>query len=328
VSVVVPVLDEAPYLDEMVQRLRDQTMGDFEAIFADGGSRDGTRARLGELARADPRLRWVDNPRRLQSAGLNLAAAEVRAPYLVRLDARSFVEPDYLERVLEVLERTGADVVGGRMVARAGASLVERGIALANQAAWGAGPARFHRGGGAGPAETVYLGAFRTETVARLNGWAEDVGVNEDYELNHRIRRAGGTVWFDPALTVSYQPRRSLGSLARQYFRYGRSKAAVAVRHPSSLRPRQCLPALGIPGVVAATVAWGPVGPAGLLALHAAVLAAAASRAGASGGTVAGMGALAAMVMHWCWSAGFWYGMVRPFPPAAGQPARTVTAAG
>lgn len=319
VSVIVPVLDESGSIDEVLDRLRAQTVHDFEAVFADGGSTDGTRERILEASRLDPRIRVVDNPRMLQSAGLNAALRAARADYVVRLDGHCFIPHDYLEQTLDVLRCTGADGVGGRMVPRPAASLCARAIALANAAPWGAGPARFHGGGTAGPVDTVYLGSFIRSRIVELGGWAEDVGVNEDYELNHRIRATGGTVWFDPRLQVGYRPRSTVRSLIRQYFRYGRSKATVSRRHPRSVRPRQVLPALGVP-VLLGSLAWGWTIALPFLLVHLALVSAAGLASAWRDGPARRVGLVAgwaAFSMHWAWSVGFWFGMVRPFPSAA-----------
>ncbi len=315
VSVVLPIYNEAADIEASLERIATQTYADFEVLLADGGSNDGTLDLLADWVEKDNRFRVVDNPRKLQSAGLNTALEACQGEYLVRLDGHSFVEPDYVQRCVELLDATGAAVVGGRMIAQPVDSTVGRGIALANQSSWGAGPARFHAGATSGPAETVYLGAFRTEVVRALGGWAEDVGVNEDYELNHRIGAAGHTVWLEADLGVGYRPRSSFKKLAIQYFRYGRSKAATMKRHPDSIKPRQVVPSFLAPIGVAVII--GRLRPLSLLSVgsHFAFVAVGAARSDAPL-EVRGAGAVAALLMHWCWSAGFWFGLVRPFPQA------------
>jgi glycosyltransferase involved in cell wall biosynthesis len=317
VLVAVPCLDEAAAIGECLQRVRAQTWTNLEVVVADGGSTDGTREIVEQHAADDPRIRLVDNPRRLQSAGLNEAlAASPAAAVVVRLDARSFVEPDYVARCLGLLRTTGSAVVGGRMAPRLATATLGRGIALANVAPWGAGPARFHRTGVAGPAETVYLGVFDRSWLDQAGGWAEDVGVNEDYELNHRIRSIGGQVWLDPSLEVGYQPRTTVRSLAKQYFRYGRSKATVMRRHPSSIRLRQVLPATLLP-IGLASLAPGRLGKGARLAVVAYALALAGlSLRGPGRPAERAASGLAAIVMHWSWAAGTWFGALRPFAPA------------
>ena len=311
------MLDEEDSIGEALDRLLSQTCTDVEIVVADGGSSDRTREIVRARADAEGRILLIDNPRRLQSAGLNRALAIARSTVLVRLDGHSFVGPDYLARCADLLERTGAAVVGGRMVARPGAGPTAAAIALATGTWWAAGPARFHRTGVAGDADTVYLGAFRREAVEDVGGWAEDVGVNEDFDLNYRIRRAGGRVHYEPDLEVGYRPRASFQALAKQYWRYGRSKATMARRHPASLRARQAAPAaLGLLGIAA--LLPGPTGrrARSLVVAHAAALALlASSRAGEPAAVRARLGG-AALVMHWAWAVGFWSGVVRPFPPA------------
>jgi glycosyltransferase involved in cell wall biosynthesis len=317
VLIAIPCLDEAAAIGECLDRVRAQTWRDLEVVVADGGSTDGTRDIVLRHAAADPRIRLVDNPRRLQSAGLNEAlAAAPAATTVVRLDARSFVDEGYVARCVELLRTTGSAVVGGRMAPRGTETTMGRGIARANVAPWGAGPARFHRAGEAGPAETVYLGAFERTWIDRAGGWAEDVGVNEDYELNHRIRAHGGQVWLDPDLEVGYQPRTSLRALAKQYFRYGRSKATVMRRHPRSIRLRQVLPTALVPLALVAA-APGTAGRMGRMGL-AAHLVAVAVLAGRGPGPAEerAVSGVAAVVMHWSWAAGAWFGSVRPFAAA------------
>jgi hypothetical protein len=82
-------------------------------------------------------------------------------------------------------------------------------------------------------------------------GWFDETLTrNQDYELNIRIRSAGGIVYFDPDLVVDYQPRASLAALWRQYFDYGTWKRQVVSKHPASLRLRQLAPPLLIVGLV------------------------------------------------------------------------------
>lgn len=317
-SVVIPVLNEEESIESCLERVLGQTVAEIEVIVADGGSTDGTRELVLAQAAGDHRVRLVDNPRRLQSAGLNEALAASSGPFVIRLDGHSFVKPAYVERCLELLSSSGAAAVGGRMVPLPGGGAIESGIALAMARSWGAGPAKFHHAGPAGDVDTVYLGAYRRAVLDEVGGWAEDVGVNEDYELNNRIRGAGHRIHYDPTLEVAYQPRSTFRSLARQYTRYGRSKATMLRRHPESLRARQAVPAGLAPfGVMALT--GGRPGRASRLAVGAHLL-------GVTGAACLEVehpvperlaAAAAAVTMHWSWSVGFWYGVARPFPAAS-----------
>lgn len=325
VSIVIPVYNEAAAIGECLERVLSQTVSASQVIVADGGSTDDTVEIVRMFAASHHALVLIPNEARIQAAGLNEALKRATGDVLVRVDARSFLAPDYVERCLAALDEHGADVAGGRMMARPAPGLAPRAIALANGAWWGAGPAQFHHSSRSGFVDTVYLGAFRRERVEEVDGWSEVVGVNEDAELNHRIRARGGRIWYDAAIAVAYEPRTTLSTVRRQYGRYGWSRAATAKRHPRSVRLRQVVPAALPPLLLAATLARGPTATAarGALIGHVAVvLAGASSRRGETLG-VRAVAAIAAATMHWSWAFGFWRGLTGlRCPGGATVPAR------
>lgn len=200
-----------------------------------------------------PRVRIVDNPEGSTPFGLNLALEASEGEVVVRCDAHSRLPAGYVRRALEVLEATGAVNVGGRQVPR-GVTVFERAVAAAMASPFGAGDARYRIGGEPGSVDTVYLGVFQRAALESVGGFDETLLRNQDYELNWRLRRAGGVVWFDPGLAVDYRPRDSVGKLWRQYFAYGRWKWVVVRRHPESLRWRQVAAPLLVTGLAASAL--------------------------------------------------------------------------
>ena len=237
VSIVACVLNEERHIAEAVGHALDQDHpGPVELVIALGPSRDRTDALVADMARADPRVRSVPNPSPTGAtpAGLNAAIAASRYPVIVRIDGHALLPPDYVRVAVETLRRTGADVVGGIMAAE-GHTAFERAVARAMTSRLGVGSASFHTGGEEGPALTVYLGAFRRSALHRVGGYDEAFLRAQDWEMNLRIRRTGGLVWFTPAMRVSYRPRSSIRGLARQYYHYGRWRRVVMRRHPGTM---------------------------------------------------------------------------------------------
>ena len=334
VSVLVPVRDEPEALPEALRVIAAQDYaGPIEVVVADASA---TAATARAARAALPSVRLVPNPGRSAAAGMNAALAASSLPVVARCDARCLLPPDYLRRAVATLACTGAVNVGGRL-APAGRSPFERAVALAMASRLGSGGARHRRGGRCGPADSVPLGVFRRDVLEAVGGFDATLGRNEDYELNWRLRRAGGAVWFDPALTVGYRPRPGPGALVRQYFDYGRWKRTVLVRHPRSVRARQlAAPALvlGLAGsalAAAAALAGWPADPAlrhGLLAaapvLPGAWLAALALE---SAGTAVRLRRAAALsmalpvaLMHLAWGVGFLAPVpARPETPGNGR---------
>lgn len=298
VSIVMPVLNEAKMLDGCLETLERQTYEALEEIvIADGGSHDATR----QVAARFKKVRVVDNPRGTRPSGLNAAIAEAGGDVLVRVDARTRLSPDYVQRCVMALESSRAAIVGGPM-AYLCETARERGIAAAMTSRLGAGPAEFRRRGGeARYVDTVYLGAFRRKTIEDLGGY-DEWGGNEDAELAFRAQSAGG-VYLDPTIVSYYVVREGLGALARQFYRYGRNRARTVRKHPTSLSPRQ----LAVPALFGGLLS--PWRKQVALAYGAGVLSRGALEAVGDPAAAASF-VVALPVMHASWGAGFVRGMV------------------
>lgn len=231
-SVVIPCRDEAADIEACLDRVAEQDVGAgrLEVILADGRSEDETVSVAVRAAARHGfgRFEVVDNPQRRTAAGLHRALAEVSTDYVIRVDARSRIGPEHVRRATTILaDHPEVGVVGGAQVPiDRGAGTMSAGIARALSNRYTTGLSRYRRTQRSGPADTVWMGAFRTADLRALGGWDPDYGVNEDYELNSRFRAAGRTVWFDGELQAGYLPRGDLRSLAKQYFSFGRSKGA------------------------------------------------------------------------------------------------------
>src|SRR3954451_16388671 len=82
VTVAVPVLNEQEHLGACLDSIAARRFaGEIEILVADGGSSDATRS----IAAAYPGVRLLDNPRRVQAAGLNVAIAAARGDIFVRV---------------------------------------------------------------------------------------------------------------------------------------------------------------------------------------------------------------------------------------------------
>lgn len=306
VSVIMPVLNEERHLRGAVEAILAQEYGgEMEVVIALGPSADRTDEIAAELVAEDPRVHTVPNPTGRTPAALNAAIKASRHPIVVRVDGHGMLSPDYIATAVRLLEETGAQNVGGIMHAE-GENAWEHAVAAAMTSKVGVGNAAFHTGGQAGPAETVYLGVFRRSALEQQGGYNEEFIRAQDWELNFRIREAGGLIWFSPELRVSYRPRPNVRALARQYKDYGRWRHVVARYHQGSINLRYLAPPAAVCAIAAGIVVgaaltpWALVVPGGYLA------------AIAAGSLPAGKGlplaarlripvALATMHMSWGW---------------------------
>jgi succinoglycan biosynthesis protein ExoA len=265
VSVIMPVRNEERNLAESVSHVLSQSYpGELEVVLSVGPSSDKTAKIARELAARDPRVRVVANPSGQIPSALNAAVRASRHPVIVRVDARSRLPAGYLATAVRALHQTGAVNVGGVMAAE-GITPFQQAVAWAMTSPAGVGSARFHTGGSAGPSESVYLGTFRREAIEGVGGYDEQYLRGEDWEMNHRIRAAGGLIWFQPELRVTYRPRTNVRALASQYFLYGRWRRAVARQHAGTITLRYLAPPAALIVLVIGTLA-GLAGVASLAA--------------------------------------------------------------
>jgi glycosyltransferase involved in cell wall biosynthesis len=248
ISVILPVLNEEPHLAESVTAILSQDYsGDFEVILALGPSTDRTDVVAKDMAARDSRIKLVRNPNGKTAAGLNLAIASSKNPVIVRVDGHAKIPKNYLSLAVSILRESGAVNVGGVMAAE-GVTKFEIAVSRAMRSPLGVGASRFHTGGVAGEVDTVYLGAFRREAINAVGGFDERYTRAQDWELNHRLRKNGGKIYFDPRLQVTYRPRPNLGKLAKQYFQYGRWRRVVSRSHSGTVNLRYLAPPFTIIG--------------------------------------------------------------------------------
>ncbi len=258
VTAVMPARNEELTISAAIGSLLNQDYeGSLDVVVAVAPSTDRTMEIAADLAKTTGRITVVENPAGATPAGLNTAIAAATGEMIVRCDAHAEIPDGYVTSAVELLQTTGAVNVGGVQNA-IGDGPMQRAIAAAMSNPFGVGDARFHMGGAAGFVDTVYLGVFRRDALEAVGGFDESLIRNQDYELNYRLREAGGGVYFDPSLKVNYQPRASIGGLWKQYFGYGQWKRVVIRRHPRSARWRQLVaPAfivgLGLSGLAGAT---------------------------------------------------------------------------
>ena len=247
VSIIIPCYNEQATIQLLLDALRAQTypLDKIEVVIADGNSTDGTRAAITAWQAAHPELavNVIINPIRSIPAALNAAIGASRGEIIVRLDAHSKPNPEYVERSVRALKEGRGRNVGGVWQIRPGRDhWMARGIAAAAGHPIGVGDARYRFTDKVAYVDTVPFGAFERGLVDEIGPFDETLLTNEDYEFNARVHQSGGKVWLDPQIRSDYYARGDLPALARQYWRYGYWKRQMLRRYPETLRWRQALP--------------------------------------------------------------------------------------
>jgi succinoglycan biosynthesis protein ExoA len=307
-TIVVPALNEERYIASCLHSLIKQIDSSrTEIIVVDGGSNDSTLRIVADMSVRYPIIRLLHNPKRIQSAAMNLGvtAASPRSALVMRADAHAEYPPGFVAMCLDDLKESGATSVVVPMIA-VGRSCLQRAIAAAQNSWIGNGGSPHRSGKQSGFVAHGHHALFDRRFFQELGGYDESFTHNEDAEYDRRSRTAGGMIWMS-ANPVWYFPRETIRGLARQYYRHGRGRARTLAIH--NLRPaaRQLLPP-AILVINLAALLFSFARP-GLLLIPLSYVAACCSigiwKAIRLREFCAAAAGLAAIVMHTSWGAGF-----------------------
>lgn len=301
-------------LDSILGQLGERQ--DVEILCVDGTSTDGTREVVGDYAARDGRVRLVDNPGRIVPTGMNLGIDAARGDVIIRLDCHAEYPPDYVEKCVEVLRRTGADNVGGYVTTLPGTdSPVGRAIAAATSSRFGVGGSTFRTGGGEQEVDTVPFGCFRRDVFDRFGRYDQRLVRNQDIELNSRIRSRGGRVVISPAIRSVYYNRSTFAGLRQQAFNNGLWNPYTLYLVGGGLRPRHFIPLAFVVSVAVLATGgffWRPAGWLLLaeLLVYGGAAAVFARRAAREAGAAALLVMLAFVQLHVAYGLGSLWGVV------------------
>lgn len=268
VTVLMPVRNEVQQILAALKSLlaQDYPADRFEIVVMDGRSTDGTREEVALIAELDARVRLFDNPGVIVSTAINLGFGRARGELVARADGHTRYASGYLRAAVRAFAESGADVVGGPMLATHDLDPFQRATARALTSRFGMGGAAFHFDDRSGPAESVYLGVYRADALLRFGPFDEQLVRDEDDEWFARARRRGARIWLDARIRSTYQPRASAAKLLRQYFEYGLFKPTALRRVAGSRRARHFAPAALILALLLPLLALAAGARAGLIA--------------------------------------------------------------
>jgi glycosyltransferase involved in cell wall biosynthesis len=245
VTVILPTRNEAGFIDRCLTSIfaADPVPGGIEVLVVDGMSDDGTRQILAEWGRGHPNLRVLDNPQRVVPTAMNIGIRAGRGEWIVRLDAHSEYPSNYLKLCLGTSQRTGADNVGGSCITLSKDDSRQGKLVRAlTTHPFGVGNAGFRIGAREGRVDTVPYGCYHRKVFERIGWYDERLVRNQDYELNCRLRQAGGCIWYNPAISLFYYNQSTLKGLLRQAFVTGQWNPWMWFVAPYSFTWRHAVP--------------------------------------------------------------------------------------
>ena len=116
ISIVVPVYKTEPWLCRCADSILAQTLRDFELIFVDDGSPDGSGALCDQYAAQDSRVRVLHKENGGVMSAVNAGIRAAGAPYVGFVDSDDWIDPTYYEDLYRTIQDTGADVAAAEVI--------------------------------------------------------------------------------------------------------------------------------------------------------------------------------------------------------------------
>lgn len=191
---------------------------EIEILVVDGMSEDHTRSIVQNLQVEFPAIVLIDNPKRYQVYGINLAIDKAKGDYLAWLGAHAIYPEDYLTILHKTSLRTNAENVGGILKTLPGSDSYSGHLVQAiSTHRFGVGSSGFRIGQRKEKyADTVPFGFFKLDTLKDIGKFDERLIRCQDYELNKRIIKNGGKILVNPEVQVEYFNQPSMGKYLRK----------------------------------------------------------------------------------------------------------------
>ncbi|HIM82826.1 MAG TPA: glycosyltransferase, partial [Nitrososphaerales archaeon] len=177
-----------------------------------------------------------------QSAALNIGIKESKGDFIIRADAHAIYDKNYITSTIHLLHKGVYENVGPVQIS-IGNTLIEKAIAKAMNSKIGMGNAKYRLDKrGVFEVKSVWLGAWKKETLIKINGFDENLPISEDFDLNYRLRKSGGKIAASNSIKAMYIVRKSLSGLFKQFYKYGFWKMKFLMKYPKEFQPRWMAP--------------------------------------------------------------------------------------
>lgn len=247
VTVIVPVLNEENYIEELLTSIEQQSypFSKFEVFIIDGCSTDNTIKKINAfIPQSQLNISLFENLKQSQASAMNIGIRHSNAKYIIRLDAHANYQSNYIEAAVNLLEETGVDNVGF-YIESSGKNQFAKRVARIQSSKFGVGNSNFRtENTSTVEADTVPFGAFKRETLIELEGFDERFLCNEDNDINNRIIKKGGKILLSDRSGATYYARDNLSSLVKMSLRNGKWNIISLYYNSTAMRLRHFVPLL------------------------------------------------------------------------------------
>lgn len=259
ISICVVAYNEEKVLNSLLDDIKaqDYQHEKMEVVLIDSMSTDKTKELMEKFRDSDHDfwgVKVLDNPKKKQAAGWNVAIKNYSGDVIIRVDAHATIPSDFVSKNVEVLER-GEYVSGGKRPNVVENSTPWKGILLlAEQSMFGSSIASYRHSQKYMYVKSVFHGAYKREVFEKVGFFNEQLGRTEDNEIHYRIRQAGYKICYTPDI-VSYQHARgTLSGMLKQKYGNGYWVALTLKACPGCLSIYHFVPLAFVLAIIVTTI--------------------------------------------------------------------------
>ncbi len=225
VSVIIPCRNEQKYLSKFLDSIvkQDYPKEKLEIIIVDGKSEDQTIDIAKKYSEKYKFIKVLNNDKKITPVALNIGIRNSFGDIIIRMDAHSIYEHDYISKCVFYLKKYKVDNIGGiSKVLSDNNNLISAAISLVLSNSFGVGNSYF-RIGSKEPkyVDTVPFGCYYKRIFEKIGYFNENLIRNQDIEFNLRIKKNGGKILLAPDIVSYYFPRENLKSFFIQNYLNG-----------------------------------------------------------------------------------------------------------
>lgn len=228
VSFIIIALNAEKYIETSLKCLQEQNYNhkDIEVILVDSNSTDRTKEIMSEFKNKNEKyfdtIKVLDNPKKTLPCGWNVALKEVTGEAVLRVDAHTSFEKDFITNNVKELDN-GENIVGGKCISiTKNNTRKEKLLLIAEESIFGAGIADFRRKHKREYVSTLAFGMYRKKVFDEVGKYNESLARTEDNEMHYRMKKAGYKFLLSPNIVSYRYARNSFKGMIKQ--KYGNGK--------------------------------------------------------------------------------------------------------
>jgi cellulose synthase/poly-beta-1,6-N-acetylglucosamine synthase-like glycosyltransferase len=258
ISIIITCRNEEKFIGSCLDSLVSQEAykENLEILVVDGKSEDKTTDIVKKYQEKYP-VKLIDNPYKVTPKGMNIGIKKSSGDIVILINSHSVLDKVFLKNIVYSLEKhPEADAIGGRLEAiTEGNSLLSKTISCCVDSVFGSGGVRYRQRKKEGfVKDTLPYCAYRRNVFEKIGYMDENLLRGQDAELNLRLIKRGGKIYFNPKIKSYLHTRPYLTKFIKQQFQYGYFKVKIGQKLGARLIGRQIIPAIFVFSLILSTV--------------------------------------------------------------------------